>query len=78
MNNDAAGLCVSSRTRVCAELAGYVCRWVREAFPELDRLKTALEQRLPRKKLNRLLSYLATLKTLVLSPETSRFRGDDA
>lgn len=54
----------------------YIAQFATEAFPQLDRLKNALDEPNLNEKLSKLLDYLDLLKRLILSPETYEIRED--
>lgn len=58
------------------ELENYVKQLQTSVFPELDRLKRALNVRDTRQKLSKLLSFLEGLKDVILSPEEFEIRED--
>ena len=58
------------------ELSSYIAQLSTEAFPDLNRLTTALKEPDLKKQLFMLLDYLKQLKQLILSPDTYEVRED--
>lgn len=58
------------------EMNHYIAQLRAEAFPDLDRLKEALLETDPRKRLTQLVEYLDQLKSLILSEKTYAVRED--
>jgi pyruvate,orthophosphate dikinase len=60
----------------CDEIECYLSQLKTEAFPNLNNLRTALEEKSVIKKLSLLLAYLDELKTLILSDQVYERRED--
>ena len=58
------------------EINNYLDRLKAEAFPDLDKLRAALDEKDLKTRINMLLSYLDRLKKLILSDETYEVRED--